>query len=48
MKKGGLLKAPARRPQSLTKADAAAQKAENLIRRNFTATAPNPCADGKL
>jgi transposase InsO family protein len=58
MKKGGLLKAPARRPQGLTKADAAAQKAENLIRRNFTAAAPNqkwltditqvPCADGKL
>jgi len=57
-KKGGLLKAPARRPQGLTKADAAAQKAENLIRRNFTAAAPNqkwltditqvPCADGKL
>ena len=58
MKKGGLLKAPARRPQGLTKADAAAQKAENLIRRNFTAAAPNqkwltditqvPCADGLL
>ena len=58
MKKGGLLKAPARRSQSLTKADAAAQKAENLIRRNFTAAAPNQkwltditqvaCADGKL
>lgn len=58
MKKGGLLKTPARRPQSLTKADVAAQKAENLIRRNFTAAAPNqkwltditqvPCADGKL
>jgi transposase InsO family protein len=58
MKKSGLLKAPARRPQSLTKADAAAQKAESLIHRNFTAAAPNrkwltditqvPCADGKL
>ena len=58
MKKGGLLKAPARRPQSLTRADAAAQKAENLIRRNFTAAASNQkwltditqvtCADGKL
>jgi transposase InsO family protein len=58
MKRGGLLKTPARRPQSLTKADAAAQKAENLIRRDFTAEAPNqkwltditqiPCADGKL
>ena len=58
MKKGGLLKPPTRRPNGLTKADAAAQKAENLIRRNFTAAAPNqkwltditqiPCADGKL
>ena len=58
MKKGGLLKPPARKPQGLTKADAAAQKAENLIRRNFTAAASNqkwltditqvPCADGKL
>lgn len=58
MKKGGLLKSMRRRPQSLTKADSAAQKAENLIRRNFTAEAPNqkwltditqiPCADGKL
>ncbi|MPM77720.1 hypothetical protein SDC9_124728 [bioreactor metagenome] len=40
MKKGGLLKAPARSSQSLTKADAAAQKAENLIHRDFTAAAP--------
>ena len=58
MKKGGLLRTPARRPQGLTKADAAAQKAENLIQRNFTAAGPNqkwltditqiPCADGKL
>ncbi len=58
MKKGGLLKPPARRPQGLTKADAAVQKAENLIHRNFTADAPNQkwltditqvtCADGKL
>ena len=58
MKKGGLLKSPGRRPQSLTKADTAMQKAENVIRRNFTAAAPNQkwltditqatCADGKL
>ena len=58
MKKGGLLKPPARRPQGLTKADAAPQKSENLIQRNFTAAAPNQkwltditqvlCADGKL
>lgn len=58
MKKGGLLKTSGRRPQSLTKADAAAQKAENLICRSFTAAAPNqkwltditqvPCANGKL
>lgn len=58
MKKGGLLKPPVRRPQGLTKADAAAQKAENLIQRNFIAAAPNQkwltditqvaCVDGKL
>jgi transposase InsO family protein len=58
MKKGGLLKSPSRRSQSLTKMDTAAEKAENLIRRNFTVAAPNqkwltditqiPCADRKL
>ncbi len=58
MKKGGLLKDSPRRPAGLTKADADAQKAENLIRRDFTADAPNrkwltditqiPCRDGKL
>ena len=58
MKKGGLLKSPGRRPQSLTKADTAMQKAESVIRRNFTAAAPNQkwltditqvtCAEGKL
>ena len=58
MKKGGFLKNSPRRPAGLTKADADAQKAENLIRRNFTADAPNrkwltdimqiPCRDGKL
>lgn len=58
MKKGGLLKESPRHFCSLTKADADAQKAENLIQRNFTADAPNrkwltditqiPCQDGKL
>jgi transposase InsO family protein len=58
MKKGGLLKNSPRRPAGLTKADADAQKAENLIRRDFTSDAPNrkwlinitqiPCRDGKL
>lgn len=45
-------------PKSLTKADSEAQKAENLIKQDFTASRPNekwltditeiPCADGKL
>lgn len=58
MKKGGLLKNPPRRSGGLTKADADVQKADNLIRRDFTADAPNrkwltditqiPCRDGKL
>ena len=58
MKKGGLLKSPSHHSVSLTKADADAQKAENLIQRDFTADAPNrkwltditqiPCQDGKL
>jgi Transposase and inactivated derivatives len=44
--------------KGITKADAAAQKAENLIQQDFTADAPNckwltditevPCSDGKL
>ncbi len=47
-----------RRPKGLTKADALAQKSENLIEQDFTADAPNtkwlsditeiPCVDGKL
>jgi len=47
-----------RKPKGLTRADAAAQKAENLIQQDFTADAPNrkwltditevPCQDGKL
>ncbi len=47
-----------RHPNGITRADAAAQKAENLIKQDFTASKPNekwltditeiPCADGKL
>ena len=58
MKKGGLIKTLPRHSGSLTKSDADAQKADNLISRNFTADAPNrkwltditqiPCRDGKL
>ena len=58
MKRGGLLKSAPHRANSLTRADAAAQKAENLIQRDFSAQMPNqkwltditqvPCADGKL
>ena len=58
MKRGGLLHRSSRHPSSLTKADLAAQKAENLIHRDFTAEAPNQkwltditqiqCLDGKL
>ena len=58
MKKGNLLKSAKHRPNGLTKADITAQKADNLIRRDFTAEAPNrkwltditqiPCLDGKL
>ena len=58
MKRGGLLHRAPRHPSNLTKADLAAQKAENLIHRDFTADAPNrkwltditqiQCLDGKL
>lgn len=58
MKKGDLLKSARRHPNGLTKADSDAQKAENLLQRDFSADAPNrkwltnitqiPCADGKL
>lgn len=58
MKKHGLLKKAKRHPNGLTREDAAAQKSENLIQRDFTASAPNqkwlsditevPCSDGKL
>ena len=47
-----------RRPKSITESDSEAQKAENLIRQDFTAEAPNqkwltditeiPCKDAKL
>jgi transposase InsO family protein len=47
-----------RRAKGITKADSEAQKAENLIKQDFTATKPNekwlmditeiPCKDGKL
>jgi len=58
MKKGGLIKTSPRRSGILTESDADAQKADNLIARDFTANAPNrkwltditqiPCQDGKL
>lgn len=58
MKKGDLVKASPRRSGSLIESDANAQKADNLITRNFTADAPNrkwltdttqiPCRDDKL
>lgn len=41
MKRRGLPHRSSRHPSSLTKADLAAQKAENLIHRDFTADAPN-------
>ena len=41
MKRGGLLHRSSHHPNSLTKADLAADKAENLIRRDFSADAPN-------
>jgi transposase InsO family protein len=58
MKEHGLLKKAKRHPNGLTREDAAAQKSENLIQRDFAASAPNqkwlsditevPCSDGKL
>jgi transposase InsO family protein len=58
MKKHGLLKKVRRHPNGITREDAAAQKSENLIKRDFRASAPNqkwlsditevPCSDGKL
>lgn len=58
MKKHGLLQKAKRHPNGITREDAAAQKSENLIQRDFSASAPNqkwlsditevPCSDGKL
>lgn len=58
MKENNLLLKPKHHPNGITRADAAAQKSENLIARDFTAAAPNqkwltditevPCSDGKL
>ena len=58
MKKHGLLKKAKRHPNGITREDVEAQKSENLIQRDFTASVPNqkwlsditevPCSDGKL
>lgn len=57
-KQAGLLLPRKKGPHGITKADAEAQKAESLIKQDFTASAPNekwlsditeiPCKDGKL
>lgn len=57
-KENNLLIKKKRRPNSLTKEDKEAQKSENIIKQDFTATEPNqkwlsditevPCSDGKL
>ncbi|MFC4601124.1 IS3 family transposase [Cohnella hongkongensis] len=41
MKKHGLLQKAKRHPNGITREDAAAQKSENLIQRDFSASAPN-------
>lgn len=58
MKENELLQKTKRHPNGMTREDTAAQKAENLIDRDFTANAENekwltditeaPCRDGKL
>ena len=58
MRENGWLHKKKRNPHSLTKADRAAQKSENLLQRNFAAPASNrkwltditeiPCKEGKL
>lgn len=58
MRKHRLLKKRKRHPNGITREDTAAQKSENIIKRDFSATAPNQkwltditevqCADGKL
>ena len=57
-RKNGITQKKKRRPNGLTRADAAAQKSEDLLKQEFTANSPNekwlrditevPCADGKL
>ena len=41
MRKGNLLKPNRRSPDGLTKADKKAMRPQNLLKRNFTAKAPN-------
>lgn len=58
MKSFGRLQKRKRHPNGITREDASAQKAENLLKQDFTVAAPNqkwltditevPCADGKL
>lgn len=58
MKENGLVKKNKRHPNGITREDQSAQKSENIIKRDFTADAPNkkwltditevPCFDGKL
>ena len=58
MRKGNLLHKNRRSPNGLTKADKKANRPENIIKRDFSATRPNekwltditeiPCSDGKL
>ena len=58
MRKGNLLHKNRRSPNGLTKADKKANRPENIIQRDFTASKPNekwltditeiPCSDGKL
>ncbi len=58
MRKGNLLHKNRRSPNGLTKADKKANRPDNIIKRDFSATKPNekwltditeiPCSDGKL
>ncbi len=58
MRKGNLLHKNKRSPNGLTKADKKANRPDNIIKRDFSATKPNekwltditeiPCSDGKL
>ena len=57
-RKNGLMIKRKRKPNGITRANATAQKSENLIKQNFMSAAPNrkwlsditeiPCSDGKL